>query len=771
MNHTVRSVQRLVQLSPDVAKADQLLLAELGILDFVDALCAQLLKLRPEVSKMAPLLRGALDTFLAQRMPHSSSGGSLCRLLTPDKPLSRQISAEGSPKTEDRRLSWEGETRFWRRLGGQGEYQGGSRLRLLRMDALTRNWCCFFVDLKAGPSKARQYRSKQRQEPRAHEQPAHDDKCPLCKGREEATEVLRVWPDGRLEEREGLPEQEEDKTKWLVRVLRNPFPYLLTPQELYEKSFPGDRSKHAACFGDHDNHAANPDADHPLYRMVDGFGASEVVVESPTHNALIGIAEDNQVINTLRAMAARGRSLRKCQRVLQLMYFKQYGMEASGSLIHPHMQICSLPIVSRSLEQRLKDHKDFFDVHGCTGVHRLYVEDVIGGHAVSVARLVHQTEHFVASVPFAQVPRGRMIIAPKRHSPRFEDSTEEELKDLGRLLRLLLAGLYRFKDDPSYNLFWESAPTEHAFANREEERLTVEKSFCWTLHIRVPHKASGFGLASGVDVTRQLPEEEAKEMRTALLQEVAYPVRTVGFDAEQLNLEFPNTVGPFVMVKAQLVEAFNEFFTLPEASRPDPTSETSFMMGLQPCHIGLEEHDILFCHCSPLHPTTLSAASRAAAGIPKTANFFAWAYPVEKSKVPDLWHLSGPERAFLEYGGYVYYDKDCNVVGTTSISPTSVGTGLIFGGSLPLAEEVADALAKQGRFQEVTLEPLLRKGATHFAWVRPREFASTQCPSGAFAYKFDGGGEARPAELELVLQVLPRCRQTCVVRARAAAMS
>lgn len=30
-------------------------------------------------------------------------------------------------------------------------------------------------------------------------------------------------------------------------------------------------------------------------RMVDGFGASEVVVESPTHNALIGIAEDCQV--------------------------------------------------------------------------------------------------------------------------------------------------------------------------------------------------------------------------------------------------------------------------------------------------------------------------------------------------------------------------------------------------------------------------------------------------------------------------------------------
>ncbi|CAK9102536.1 unnamed protein product [Durusdinium trenchii] len=631
----------------------------------------------------------------------------------------------------------------------QGEYESGSRLRLLRQDALTRHWCCFFVDVKAGPSKVRQYRSKERSELRAHEQPTHDAKCPLCKGREEPTEVLRVWPDGRLEEREGLPENEEDKTKWLVRVLRNPFPYLLTPQELYEKPFPFDRTKHAACFGDHDNHAANPDADHPLYRMVDGFGASEVVVESPTHNALIGIADDAQVVNSLRAMAARGRSLRKCQRVLQLMYFKQYGAEASGSLIHPHMQICSLPIVSRSLERRLQDHKDFFDLHGCSGVHKIYVEDVTGGNAMSVSRLVHQTEHFVASVPFAQVPRGRIIVAPKRHCSRFEDSTEEELKDLGRLLRLLLASLYRFKDDPSYNLFWESAPTAHAFPD-DEEREEVERSFCWTLHIRVPQKSSGFGLASGVDVTRQLPEEEAREMRTALLQEVAYPIRTAGFDAELLNLEFPNTVGPFVMVKAaQFPRVFNEFFSLPHAKKPDPNSETSFMVGVQPCEIGLEEGEFLFCHCSPLHPTTLSTATRAAAGIPKSAAYFAWAYPVDKSKHPELWPLSGPERAFLEYGGYIYFDKDCNVVGTTSISPTSVGTGLLFGGSSPLPEEVSEALSRQGRFQEVTLEALLRKGATHFAWLRPKEFSSCglHCPSGAFAYKFADGEEARHVNL------------------------
>eukprot|EP00913_Durusdinium_trenchii_P018753 g17623.t1 len=225
-----RKKDHYLQLLP-LSQEDQLLLQQLSILDLLNALCGSILKHRPEASKLGPVLRTALDSYLL-KLPHRSS---LQRLLTPDRcQLARQISGETqtSPKTqEERRLSYEGENRFWRRLGGQGEYESGSRLRLLRQDALTRHWCCFFVDVKAGPSKVRQYRSKERSELRAHEQPTHDAKCPLCKGREEPTEVLRVWPDGRLEEREGLPENEEDKTKWLVRVLRNPFPYLLTPQE------------------------------------------------------------------------------------------------------------------------------------------------------------------------------------------------------------------------------------------------------------------------------------------------------------------------------------------------------------------------------------------------------------------------------------------------------------------------------------------------------------------------------------------------------------
>lgn len=84
------------------------------------------LELFVEASRLPALLRGCLEPRLQ-------------RLQTPEKRPERQISCETSPKTqEERRLSYEGENRFWRRLGGQGEYESGSRLRLLRQDALTR---------------------------------------------------------------------------------------------------------------------------------------------------------------------------------------------------------------------------------------------------------------------------------------------------------------------------------------------------------------------------------------------------------------------------------------------------------------------------------------------------------------------------------------------------------------------------------------------------------------------------------------------------------
>jgi len=189
------------------------------------------------------------------------------------------------------------------------------------------------------------------------------------------------------------------------------------------------------------------------------------------------------------------------------------------------------------------------------------------------------------------------------------------------------------------------------------------------------------------------------------------------------TLEFPVSIGPFTMARANLAAAFNSFWTQHNFPRPDPASDENSMAGMNPHSAGMGDGEIVFCQLSPLHAITLDTETKAAANIPTNATSFAWAYPmVLESGVRRP--RGEPEAAFLDYGGYMYFDDHRMVVGTNAIVPAPLGTlGLMFGRPQPLAENIAATLTRQGRFQEITLKPLADKGASHFAWIRPGEFA------------------------------------------------
>jgi len=205
------------------------------------------------------------------------------------------------------------------------------------------------------------------------------------------------------------------------------------------------------------------------------------------------------------------------------------------------------------------------------------------------------------------------------------------------------------------------------------------------------------------------------------------------------DLGFPVTIGPFTMTRAELPRAFNSFWQqFGYIPKPDPESNENSMAGMDPQQAGMGSGDIVFCQLSPLHLITLDAETKVAANIPAAATYFAWAYPLVLE--PGAQRPRGPaEAAFVDYGGYIYFNDEREVVGTNSITPAPLGTlGLMFGRPQPLSEDVAEILVRQGRFQEITLKPLADKGATHFAWIRPGEFIdSVYSADGCFAYKFE----------------------------------
>merc|ERR1719491_1117599 len=144
---------------------------------------------------------------------------------------------------------------------------------------------------------------------------------------------------------------------------------------------------------------------------------------------------------------------------------------------------------------------------------------------------------------------------------------------------------------------------------------------------------------------------------------------------------------------------------------------------MDPQAAGMGGAEMVFGQISPLHAITLDSETKVVANIPKSATFFAWAYPMVLE--PGCRGPTGvAEASFIKYGGDIYFNDHRNVVGTNCISPASLGTlGLMFGRQQRLPASVAEEMTKQGRFQEITLEALSSKGATHFGWIRPGEFS------------------------------------------------
>lgn len=388
--------------------------------------------------------------------------------------------------------------------------------------------------------------------PRAAEQPKISDRCPFCPGQEDKTpvSVLRFDGDGML-----LADDAEGGD-WAVRVFPNIFPMLVCPPALYGNAHAQKLTSipHSeVARGVHANHKVARDVDNPTFLQVDAMGCSEVVVESPRHNALLALGHPTSIELMLRALIARGKVLSAHSWAKQLLYFKQYGPLSGGSLVHPHTQIVSLPVLPPPLKSRLEYSLYARGEHGhcatCQALVDPFVKKFDGlsrsptnrsyrsirsrGPMLSVdtipttaeaddvdegSRLVHITPYFVVSVPYASSSQYCMAVAPRRHSADFLDCTPEEIEDLAEILALLSQAIYVGLDDPSYNIFIRTRPCTDTVKvrGREVSSKEINDAFHWILEFRprFPADVGGFEIASGVRVVTGLPEDHAEQLRT-----------------------------------------------------------------------------------------------------------------------------------------------------------------------------------------------------------------------------------------------------------------
>lgn len=326
----------------------------------------------------------------------------------------------------------------------------------LRQNMATKEWVIVSTERAKRP-----HEFAVRRDQATHSLPEWDADCPFCSGHEELDlELLRLPADG----------------EWQVRVLRNKFPALEVKGDLV-RSFDG------------------------VHRLMSGIGYHELVVDSCTHNACHARQTPAQVALVLEAFHRRAEVIASDPRIAQIIFFQNHGPSAGASLPHPHSQIVGLPIVPYEMRARAEEARRHYDDDGSCVLCAMLQDEL-----ADATRIVAESEHFVAFVPYAADSPFHTWILPRRHEPSFLGSTEAERADLGELLHRILAGLYAGLNDPDYNYILRTAPLQ--------ERCDY---LHWYVTI-VPRltQAAGFELGSGMFINTVLPEECAAFLRAIL---------------------------------------------------------------------------------------------------------------------------------------------------------------------------------------------------------------------------------------------------------------
>jgi len=298
--------------------------------------------------------------------------------------------------------------------------------------------------------------------------------CPFCEGNESLTPpeiyAIRRWGT------------QPNKPGWNVRVVPNIAPVL---------RIEGNLDKRA----------------HGIYDMLNGIGAHEVIIETPTHTGCTSMLPPDQIANILRAYKERILDLEKDKRFKYVLVFKNHKPAAGSTKIrHCRSQLIALPACPKSVKGELEGAKKYFEYK-----ERCVFCDIITQELEDKKRLVLEIDGFVAITPFASRFPFETWILPKEHSADFTNIKDGDMINLAKILKEVLSRINRLLKDPAYNYMLHIAPYRRPKGGYWS---TISHDYHWHIEI-IPRltKVAGFEWGTGFYINPTPPEVAAEFLR------------------------------------------------------------------------------------------------------------------------------------------------------------------------------------------------------------------------------------------------------------------
>ena len=331
----------------------------------------------------------------------------------------------------------------------------------LRKDPIIGRWVIVAPERSARPREI-----KQTQEERGKT-------CVLCEGGESNTppEILAFRNPGTAPNSPG----------WQVRVVPNKFPALKVEGELGRSGV-------------------------GIFDMMNGVGAHEVIIESPSHELDLAFLPVEQIEKLLKAYKSRMIDLANDSRLRYTLIFKNQGARAGASLAHPHSQLMALPIIPKRLKEELTGAKEHFDYK-----ERCIFCDIIRQERELKTRVVSEMENFITIAPYASRFPFEMWILPSQHNADFMSASDDDIAGLAKILKDSLTRLAKAISNPAFNYIIHTTPY---IRPRRDSWTTIDEDYHWHIEImpRVTTPA-GFEWGTGFYINPTAPEDAAQYLR------------------------------------------------------------------------------------------------------------------------------------------------------------------------------------------------------------------------------------------------------------------
>jgi UDPglucose--hexose-1-phosphate uridylyltransferase len=198
-----------------------------------------------------------------------------------------------------------------------------------------------------------------------------------------------------------------------------------------------------------------------------------VICFSSDPTASLRTVSPQRMRTIVEAWADRTRALGELPGIEQVFAFENRGKEIGVTLHHPHGQIYAFPYLTPRTQAMLAQARAHAESTG-----RLLGRDVLDAELAHGERIVLESEHWVAYVPFAARWPVEVHLAPRRDVPDLPALTDAERTDLSVTYLELLRRLDLFFEEPDgtpiplpYISGWHQAPVREG---RELSRLHLQ---------------------------------------------------------------------------------------------------------------------------------------------------------------------------------------------------------------------------------------------------------------------------------------------------------